>query len=70
MGGLAREAAPRLLLLRKTYLRIYESSRGQEEGRQEANFVNVSLAGLRLKVHPQQQVVEARVVAPGHGAVW
>jgi len=50
--------------LRNTYLNTYESIRGQGEAR-KIPLLNASFAGLGFQVHPQQQVVEARVVAEG-----
>ncbi len=48
--------------LRNTYLNTHESIRGQGEAR-KIPLLNVSLARLRFKAHPPQQVLEARVVA-------
>ncbi len=47
-----------------TYLNLYENIRGQGEARKIPSR-NASLAGLGLKIHPPQQVLEARVVAEG-----
>jgi len=63
LGAIPPKLSP-FVPLRNTYLNIHESTRGEGEAR-KIPLLNASLAGLGLKVHPPQQVLEARVVAEG-----
>ncbi len=60
----SQEGPSAFVPLRDTYLNIYASIRGQGEAR-KIPLRNASLAGLGLQFHPQQQVLETRVVAEG-----